>query len=247
MKLQGKVVLITGAARRVGRQIALELAHAGCHVAVHYNTSAGDAAELVSMIQELGGRAIAIPGNLQNPACWPGVVQRTVETLGAVDILVNNASIFITEALDTLDGFSLDDWDRMQRINLTAPAALVHYARPHLEAGDGGRIVNLCDAGVERPQPSHLSYACAKAGLVALTRALAIELAPKITVNGVAPGIAMFPDSYDESLRASMVKSVPLRRAGDAADIARAVRFLVETGDYVTGQIIPVDGGRSLV
>jgi pteridine reductase len=126
-------------------------------------------------------------------------------------------------------------------------AALCHYARPHLASTGAGRIVNLCDIAAERPWAGHLPYCVSKAGLVCLTKALARELAPAIQVNGVAPGIAAFADDFDQDARDRLTAKVPLRRPGRPEDVAAAVRFLVERGDYITGQIINVDGGRSIV
>jgi pteridine reductase len=130
---------------------------------------------------------------------------------------------------------------------LTAPAGLCHFAREHLAKGGRGNIVNLCDISAERPSPNHLAYGVSKAGLAALTQGLARALAPDIRVNAVSPGIADFPESYSPELRQRLTTQVPLKREGTPEGIARAVRFLVESGDYITGQILAVDGGRSTV
>jgi pteridine reductase len=135
----------------------------------------------------------------------------------------------------------------MLRTNLTAPVGLSHFAAPHLAAHGMGKIVNLCDISSEHPWANHLAYCTSKAALVAVTKALAKALAPTIQVNGVSPGIAEFPDAYSDDTRRKLIAKVPLGRAGAPEDIAKAVRFLVESGDYITGQIIPVDGGRGLV
>ena len=135
----------------------------------------------------------------------------------------------------------------MLRVNLTAPVALAYHAQKHLAARGRGRIVNLCDISAERPWSTHLAYCASKAGLVAATKALAKALAPRITVNGVAPGIAEFPDEYSERTRQDLIAQVPLRRAGTPEEVAQLVRFLVESGDYLTGEIIAIDGGRGIV
>jgi pteridine reductase len=132
------------------------------------------------------------------------------------------------------------------RVNLTAVAGLCHHAAPHLATSGAGCIVNLCDIAADRPFRKHLAYSCAKAGLVALTKALAVELAPRVRVNGVSPGIAEFPESYDVATRERLVAEVPLKRAGTPEDIAKAVRYLVVEAPYATGQILRVDGGRSV-
>lgn len=242
-----KVALVTGGAKRVGRAIVLELARAAYDVSIHYHRSHREADALVSEVQALGRRAIAVAGDLADPASWPELVARTIDALGRLDVLINNASLFLTPTPDTLAGFDGDAWARMLRVNLIAPVGLCHHAAPHLAAHGQGCVVNLCDISAERPWPEHLSYAASKAGLAAMTKALARELAPAVRVNGVAPGIAIFPESYSSELRETLIGRVPLKREGAPEDIARTVRFLCETGSYVTGQVINVDGGRSVV
>jgi len=143
-------------------------------------------------------------------------------------------------------GFDSAEWDRTMRVNAVAPAALAYYARPHLAADGCGRIINLCDISAERPWPHYLAYCASKAALVALTRGLARAFAPRITVNGVSPGIAVFPEEYPAALREKIVSRVPLAREGTPEEVARLVRFLAESGDYITGQIISIDGGRNV-
>ncbi len=137
-------------------------------------------------------------------------------------------------------------WDVMLRINRTAPVALCHHARPYLAAHGTGKVVNLCDIAADRPWANHIAYCASKAGLVAATKALARILAPDIQGNGVAPGISVFPDAYSDELRSRLVSHVPLARPGTPEEVAVLVRFLVESADYITGQIIPIDGGRGL-
>lgn len=244
METAGKVALVTGAARRVGRAIALRLADAGCDLAIHYHASANSAAELRDRIVSMGRRSCLIGGDLAESATPRSLVTQTLDGLGGLDILVNNASVF---GRMTLTDFDPEAWERELRVNLTAVAALCHHARPHLEASDPGKIVNLCDISAERPWKGHLAYCVSKAGLACLTKALARELAPAVQVNGVAPGIAEFPEHYDEDTRSRLVSRVPLQRPGSPEDVACAVRYLVEHGDYVTGQILNIDGGRSIV
>lgn len=247
MDLHHKVALVTGGALRVGRAIVLELARAGCRTAIHYRSSRDEALRLANAIAADGGEAATFAGDLNDPQTWQRLIAEVVERFGRLDVLVNNASAFLSDASDTIDRFDLAHWERMLRLNLIAPAGLCHHARPHLAANRCGRIINLCDISVERPWSEHLAYCASKAALVCLTRALAKALAPDVTVNGVSPGIAIFPDSYPQEQRDRLTARVPLRRAGTPEDIARAVRFLAESGDYVTGQILNVDGGRSVV
>ena len=192
-------------------------------------------------------RAVIIGAVLSDPASWPMVIDETVKGLGRLDILINNASVFLTPKPDSIEAFDVKQWESMFRVNLIAPMGLSHHARPHLERGGKGRIVNLCDISARSPWPDHLAYGASKAALEALTRGLARAMAPDVRVNGVAPGIAVFPDEYPEELRRRLTGKVPLGRPGTPEEVARLVRFLVESGDYITGQIIPIDGGRSLV
>jgi|CXWL01.1.fsa_nt_gi pteridine reductase len=245
-----KVALVTGGARRVGRAIALALAQAGCDIGLHFRTSRDDAERTASDVRKLGRRCALVEADLLDETTCPQTIEQTITALGRLDALVNNASMFDsrhpTERATTGAGFEAGEWDRMFRINATAAAGLCHFARPHLEASGQGRIVNLCDIAAEHPWPGYLSYCCSKAALVALTRGLARAYAPRITVNGVSPGIAMFPDEYPPDLRSKLISQVPLQRAGTPEEVAGLVRYLVESGDYITGQIIAIDGGRSL-
>ncbi len=246
MTLHGTVALVTGGARRVGRAIAMELARAGCDVAIHCHRSPSDASALEKELRTFGVRADVVTGDLSEPASWPSIIEHAVASLGRLDILVNNAAEFLTEKPDTLDALDHALWERMLRVNLIAPVALARYARPHLAAGGSGVIINMCDIAADRPWPKHLAYCASKAGLAAMTQALSRELAPNIRVNGVAPGIAVFPDEYDHQTREAITRRVPLGREGSPEEVARLVRFLVESADYVTGQIIRIDGGQSV-
>ncbi len=245
-----KVALVTGGARRVGRAIVLAFAQAGCDIGLHFRSSRDDAEHTASDVRKLGRRCVLVEADLLRETTWPQIVEQTVAALGRLDVLINNASMFDSrppkERKNTSAGFETGEWDQMFRVNTTAAAGLCHFARPHLEAGGQGRIVNLCDIAAEEPWPSYLSYCCSKAALIALTRGLARAYAPRITVNGVSPGIAIFPDEYPPELRSKLISQVPLQRAGTPEEVASLVRYLVESGDYITGQIIAIDGGRSL-
>ena len=240
------IALITGAARRIGRQIAVELAEHGCDVAIHCRQSQTAAETLVPEIERLGRRAIVLCADLADPDSWPMLVERTVEQLGGLTVLINNAAIYEPMSIETFD---VDTWDRTMRINLAAAAGLVHHARTHLLRGQPGRVVNLCDARTTPDGPparGFLAYGAAKSALHWLTRAQARELAPSVLVNGVAPGVAVFPEGTSEPTRDRILAKVPLGRTGGARSVAQAVRFLVTEGSYITGHIITVDGGRSL-
>ncbi len=243
MSMLGRVALVTGGAKRVGRAIAVELAAAGCDVAVHYRTSANEAEEVAERIRDRGCRACCICGDLADLAAIPAIVEQAVGELGRLDILVNNASVFDRTPLPAFDAA---EWERVFRINLIAPAALAAAARAHLSQSGAGAVVNLCDISAERPWRDYAAYCASKAALVCLTKSLAKELAPAVRVNGVSPGIAEFPDDYDEATRQKLIGMVPLKRAGTPQDIAGAVRYLVEQAHYVTGEVLTVDGGRRL-
>ena len=236
------VALVTGAARRVGRAIALELASGGWDVAVHFNRSRNEAEQLIKQIEVNGRRGHLIQADLSDATSWKQVVSACVNALGGLDVLVNNAAVFDSLWLARFDAAA---WERTMRINLTAVAGMCHEAAEYLRVSGRGCIVNLCDIAADRPFRKHLAYSCSKAGVAALTKALAVELAPAVRVNAVAPGIAAFPEDYEPELRARLIAEVPLKRAGTPEDIAAAVRYLV-AAPYVTGQIIRVDGGRSV-
>jgi pteridine reductase len=243
MELRERVVLVTGAGRRVGRAIALRLAKAGCRIAVHYRTSANDAAQTAELCRAAGSTAELFDADLSESAAVAGLVQRVLARFGRLDVLVNNASVF--ERM-TLDEFDLADWQRTLGINLTAPLILVHAARDALRQARG-RIVNLCDVATQRTSPDHLAYFVSKGALETLTRFLARALAPEVNVVGVAPGVAAWPEHYDQEMRDRLLQRVPLQRAGTPEDVAAAIHYLLRDGDYVTGVILPVDGGRHLM
>jgi pteridine reductase len=243
MEKANKVAVVTGAARRVGRAIALELARADCDVAVHCRRLASDAANLVDILRDMGRRAVVVAGDLADPEAPGRIVAQVVRDLGRLDVLVNNASVFEKTPIEQADAAA---WERILRINTIAPALLARAAAPFMRQAGAGRIVNLTDILAERPLRRHGPYCASKAALAALTRSLALELAPEITVNGIAPGIAVFPENYDEDLRSRLTAKVPLKRTGSPEQIAALVRFLAAEGDYITGQIIAVDGGMSL-
>jgi NAD(P)-dependent dehydrogenase (short-subunit alcohol dehydrogenase family) len=246
VKLDDTVALVTGGGKRVGRAIALELARAGCHVAIHYRQSEAEATQVADEVTTLGRLAITVRGDLEEPASWPAVIRETVDNLGRLDTLVNNASTFLPDVPDTVEAFDPTVWERVLRVNLAAPMGLCHHARSYLTEHGHGKIVNLSDISARRPWPDHLAYCVSKAGLDALTKGLARALAPAIQVNGVALGIAAFPDEYSEALRRQLISRVPLGRAGTPEEAAEVVRFLVETADYMTGQVVRIDGGRSI-
>jgi pteridine reductase len=242
MQLEGRVALVTGGAKRVGRAIALRLAAAGVRVAVHYRRSREEAERTAAECAARGVEAAAFEADLADPAAPAMLIAAVLARFGRLDILVNNASEF--EAM-SLDDFSRDAWLRTLEVNLTAPLALAFEAREALRRAKG-RVINLCDAATGRPYPSHLAYLVSKGGLDALTRALARALAPEVNVVGLAPGVVAWPEGFDEALRDRVLKNTPLGRAGTPEDVAEAAYFVLAHGDYLTGVILPIDGGRSI-
>jgi len=244
MNLNGRIVLVTGAGRRVGRAIAQRLARDGCRLAIHYHTSQADAEETADHCRDSGAAAVELfQEDLADPEGPDRLAKTVIDRLGGLDVLINNASVFETMRLDE---FTLAAWERALRVNLTAPMALTFAARDALRRARG-RVVMLCDVSTARPWPDHLAYMASKGGLDTLTRALARSLAPEVNVVGVAPGVAAWPDDYDQALRDRLTARIPLRRAGTPEDVAAAVHFLLAEGDYITGTILPVDGGRHVV
>ena len=240
----GKTVLVTGAAKRVGRSIARELHAAGANIAVHYRLAA-DAAD--ALVDELNAvrpdSAACFQTDLLDCKALPDLVDFALNRFKRLDALVNNASSFFPTPLAVID---LAAWDDLIGSNLKAPLFLAQAAAPHLKAAHGA-IVNITDIHAERPLAGFPLYCAAKAGLLGLTRALAIELAPEVRVNAVAPGPILWPDdtSFDHEARAHIIDHTLLKRSGSPQDIARTVRFLLNDAPYVTGQVINVDGGRT--
>ncbi len=244
MDCTGAVALITGASQRVGKAIAEELARAGCSVAIHFNQSERSARDLAESIIAAGGKAITLQGDLAGQAVPSRLVHAVQDSLGGLDILVNNASVF---KADSDAGYEVPHWEYTFRVNTFAPAALIDASAKLLREGRGGKVINLCDIAAERPWRSYGAYCASKAALVNITKLMARRLAPQVQVNGVAPGIIVFPEEFDEASRQKLISRVPLKRTGTPLEIAQTVRFLVEHGDYITGQIVYADGGRSIV
>lgn len=244
MDTSGKVALVTGAAKRIGRAIALELARTGFDVAVHYRSSIKEAREVAEAIGKMGRHVVLVSGDLTDLKTPERIVSQTIDGLGRVDVLVNNASVFDKTPIEQADA---ETCERMLLVNTIGPSLLARAVAPIMRKAGAGRIINLVDILADRPAKRYGPYCASKAALATLTRSLAIELAPEITVNAVAPGIALFPDDYDEELRNRLISRVPMRRAGTPEEIAALVRFLITDGDYITGQIIAIDGGRSIV
>lgn len=239
-----KVVLVTGASRRIGAAIVRALHATGCRIILHYHRSLPAAEALAAELNAQGGDRVALlSADLADVAAFPGLIERAVARWGRLDGLVNNASAFYPTPLGTV---TETQWDELLGSNLKAPLFLSQAAADHLRRQQGS-IINIVDVYAERPLKNYPVYSVAKAGLAALTRALAVELAPAIRVNGVAPGAILWPEQgQDADEQAAILARIPLGRSGAPEDIAGVVRFLIEAAPYVTGQILAVDGGRSV-
>ena len=242
--LDGKVALVTGAARRIGAVIATTLHAAGARVVIHYRGSETEARELSEQLNaERRDSAIAVQADLAVDRNPESLVDSVLNWSGRLDILVNNASSFYPTPLGEIGA---TEWEDLVGSNMRAPLFLAQAASVHLTA-TGGNIINIVDIHAQRPLRDHHVYGSAKAGLAMLTRSLAKDLAPAVRVNGVAPGAIAWPeDGMTESVKKSIVDQIPLGRTGEPADIANAVLFLVRDATFVTGQVIPIDGGRSI-
>ncbi|MCX7897522.1 MAG: pteridine reductase [Rhodocyclaceae bacterium] len=239
------VVLITGAARRVGAEIARTLFAAGANIALHYRSSSEEAERLASVFNRERPRSAAtFRGDLVDTQALPALVEAVVAHFGRLDALVNNASSFFATPFGRIDEHA---WSELVGSNLKGPLFLSQAAAPHLRETQG-TIINITDIHAERPLKGYSVYCLAKAGLSGLTRALAIELAPDVRVNAVAPGAIEWPENtidFPPEERHAIIEHTLLKRIGSPKDIAKAVRFLIFDAPYVTGQTINVDGGRT--
>ncbi len=242
--LNNQWVLVTGGGKRIGATIVRTLHEAGANVAIHYRSSATEADALSAALNaNRENSSITLQADLNDLGAIDAMAAALVESCGRLDGLVNNASSFYPTPLGSI---TPADWDDLIGSNLKAPLFLSQALLPQLRASHGS-IINLVDIHAERPLRDHVVYGPAKAGLAMLTRSLARDLGPDVRVNGVSPGAILWPDDdMSDKAKASIVKQVPLKRSGEPADIARTVLFLLRDAPYITGQIIAVDGGRSI-
>jgi NAD(P)-dependent dehydrogenase (short-subunit alcohol dehydrogenase family) len=239
-RLAGQVALVTGGAVRLGRAIALALAREGCHVGLHYHRSAKAARETVRELSALGVEAGAFRADVSRPEEARRLVQETVRHFGRLDVLVNNAGIFFrTPLLKTTPA----QWDRLLAVNLRGPFLVSQAAARAMRQAGRGRIINIADVGGIHAWPSYIPYCVSKAGLLMLTRGLALALAPRVQVNCVAPGAVLLPEGAPSALRQRLRREVPMGREGDPEDVAAAVIFFATCPSYITGQVLCVDGG----
>jgi NAD(P)-dependent dehydrogenase (short-subunit alcohol dehydrogenase family) len=241
-RLAGKAALVTGGAVRVGRAIALALAGAGADVAVHHFSSGARAEETVGAIRALGRRALAIRADLGSPEECRRAVKEAVSGLGTLDLLVHSAANFHRASLAETDERL---WDSAMNVNARAGFLLAREAAPMLRERRG-RVVLISDFLARDPARHYLAHAVSKAAVEGLVRALAVELAPEVSVNGVAPGTVLVPEGTAPEEAEKLARRVPLRRNGAPEDVAQAVLFLCGGPAFITGQVLAVDGGKSL-
>ena len=238
----GRVALVTGAGRRLGQAIALGLAESGFDLAIHHHTAGAGAVETADGVRALGLRAELFAADLADAHAARRLPDDVAERFGRLDVLVNSAAVFPREPLEAV---TPESWDATLAVNLRACFFTAQGAAPHLRrAGGKGRIVNIADVAAFQPWPSYIPYGISKAGVVLLTKSLARALAPLVTVNAVAPGGVLPPEDWTPEQRERFAATTPLERLGSAADVVGAVRYFVELGDWVTGTVLTVDGGR---
>lgn len=244
MDLNKKVALVTGGGIRVGRAIVIALAEAGCDVFIHYGNSAGAAAEVKAKAESLGVRAITYSADLADPAATDTIIPQAVEAFGKVDILINSASIFPGE--DKFSQIDISLWDKIFAINLRAPFQLSQAFAQQVPPDGKGKIININDARIPRPQPEKFAYRLTKRGLWDMTEMLALELAPRITVNAVALGQILGPPEAPDNqkfMEDHANRRIPLKIPGNTKVVSDSILFLLEQ-DFITGATIRLDGGE---
>jgi pteridine reductase len=244
--MKTKVVLVTGAAKRIGAQISRAFHHAGYNVILHYNQSVDDAKNLQAELDSQRPGSVSLMClDLVKNCPWQELEDRCMQQWGRLDVLVNNASTFYPTVVGTVTD---SQWEDLIGSNLKAPYFLSQALAPCLKEF-AGNIVNICDIHGDRPLKNYSVYSVAKAGLAMMTRGLAKELAPEVRVNGIAPGAILWPEQQAEvkdSTKATIIRQIPLKRQGAPEDVANTAVFLARDAPYINGQILSVDGGRSL-
>jgi pteridine reductase len=242
MDLAGRVALVTGGARRLGRAFVEALADKGMRVAIHYGASRDGADELVAALAARGIEAAHFNADLRDADAAAALPDRVVERFGRLDVLVNSAAVMERVGVANV---TVQHWNDVINLNLRAPFFVAQRAAPHLAAVHG-TIVNIADLGGLEPWPNYAVHSISKAGMIMLTKVLATALAPDVTVNAIAPGTVLVPEDYDAEKRAFLSATTPLQRLGTPADAVNALLYLIERADFVTGETVVVDGGRVL-
>lgn len=240
MELAGRVALVTGGARRMGRAFAEALAGRGMRLAIHYGASSAEADAVVAALRSDGHDAEAFGADLRDAQQAIALPNQVVTHFGRLDLLVNSAAVMERIPVEET---TVEQWDDILHLNLRAPFFLAQQAAPYLKQS-GGKIINIADLGGLEPWRNYPAHSISKAGVVMLTKVLSVALAPEITVNAIAPGTVLVPDEYDDARRAFLSETTPLQRLGTPNDAVQALLYLVEHGDFVTGETLVVDGGR---
>ncbi len=244
MNLQKKVALITGAAHRVGKAIALGLAKEGMKIALHFNQSQEQANQTLEEIKALGAEPFAIQGDFADVTQIKNVVKKCHEHFKQIDVLINNAALYFKTPIGET---SEPEWDNLLDINLKAPYFCAQYVSDLMKQKKRGKIINITDVAGISPWPEFIPYSASKAGLIAVTKGLAKALAPNIQVNAIASGTILMSEDATEEYKAEIKDSTLLKKLGTPQDIVNAAIFLLKGSDFVTGEVVVVDGGRLLV
>jgi pteridine reductase len=242
MELRGRVGLVTGAGRRLGRELARALARRGMTLAIHHHASSEGAEALRAEVSAAGGRAECFAADLADAHAARALPARVVDTFGRLDVLVNSAAVM--HHLD-FEQTTPEQYDAILDLNLRSVFFCTQGAAAALRAARG-KVVNLADLAGLQPWPGFAAHSVSKAGVIMLTKVLARSLAPEVTVNAVAPGAVLVPEEYDEAERQRLARATPLGRLGSPGDVVGAMLYLLEAGDFVTGEVLSVDGGRLL-
>ena len=241
--MKNRTVLITGAAKNIGATIAKELHSSGMKIIIHYNRSQKEATKLVDELNDLReNSAIKIQADLKKKECYSMLINAALDFTGKIDVLINNASAFYPTPLNDINE---KNWNELININLKAPLFISKLAAESLKENNGC-IINITDIHASNPLINHAIYCISKAGLIILTKSLAKELAPNIRVNAISPGAITWPDGMDSKTKENIINQTVLKKMGNAEDIAKTVIFLIEDASYITGQILNVDGGKTL-
>ena len=241
--MKNRTVLITGAAKNIGATIAKELHSSGMKIIIHYNRSQKEATKLVDELNDLReNSAIKIQADLKKKECYSMLINAALDFTGNIDVLINNASAFYPTPLNDINE---KNWNELININLKAPLFISKLAAESLKENNGC-IINITAIHASNPLINHAIYCISKAGLIILTKSLAKELAPNIRVNAISPGAITWPDGMDGETKENIINQTVLKKMGDAKDIAKTVIFLIEDASYITGQILNVDGGKTL-
>ena len=242
MDLNGKVALVTGGAKRLGRTIVHALAERGCQLVVHYHTSQADAEETLNELHTSGHEAIVLQADITKEADVENMIKQAVERFGRIDVLVNNAAVFYRTPIDTV---TFDDWEQIINVNLTGTFLCAHKIGLRMREWGWGHIINMADVAGQRPWADYIPYSVSKACVLAFSQGLAMELAPKVMVNAVVPGPMLFQDDTPTEVQQREIEKTLVKHAGTPEEVAKLVVFVAES-DFSTGSVFSVDGGRSL-